>query len=96
MLRFIKYLMKQQHAKELEPSSNHGSVKSIDLAFTVAKNTRSDDDLLPIIQIIKNSKMFNQFDKEPHVLADIASKMELTDCTKGPLSSNLKVLLSNG
>jgi len=77
------FIARVQHSKEMDLNSSHGSVKSIELAFSVAKNTRSDDDLLPIIQIIKNSKMFNQFDKEPHVLAGIASKMELTDCKKG-------------
>ena len=52
-------------------------MKSVDLAFTVPPNIRTDSDLLPIIQVLKNSKIFNQFEKEPEVMTELASKMEL-------------------
>eukprot|EP01036_Dinobryon_divergens_P034718 gene34718-44903_t len=65
-----------------EEKSGSG-IKSVELAFSIPKNARTESDLLPIIQAIKKSKIFHQFEKEPNILVEIASKMELTICQPG-------------
>ena len=74
----------QPDASISEDSISGGStIKKVELVFSISKDARTESDLLPIIQTIKRSQLFPHFEKEPQILADIASKMDIKTCQAG-------------
>ena len=83
----ILYAIMQPNSSLLEePKSGGSTIKNVDLVFSISKDARTESDLLPIIQTIKKSQLFPHFEKEPKVLAEIASKMDMKVCQAGIIS----------